>query len=67
MLEMLQLRRDRKPMVIQRTLTVRKNIFAGVLESYEANFLFVLNSIVGKDWPGYEVQLGLVLNTVVEY
>ena len=55
MLELLQLRRDYKPMIVQHTLTVHENHFAGVLESYEANVLFVINSIVGEDWPGYEV------------
>ena len=54
-MELLQLRRNYEPMIVQRTLMVHHNQFAGVLESYEANVLFVINSIVGEDWPGYEV------------
>ena len=57
MQELFQLRRDCKPLIVQRTLMVYENHFPGVLESYEANVLFVINSMVGKDWPGYEVIL----------
>ena len=55
MQELFQLRKAHKPLIVQRTLMVHRNHFAGVLESYEANVLFVINSIVGEDWPGYEV------------
>lgn len=55
MLELLELRRAGQPLIVQRTMMVQENRFAGVLEAYEANVLIVINSMVGKDWPGYEV------------
>ena len=65
MLELLELRRGSQPLVVQRTMMVRENRFAGVLESYQANVLFVVNSMVGKDWPGFEVG-GFALRFDVE-